>query len=101
MTIRVVIAHRSGVVRDALRLLAVPHDIVVVGEARDGSALLELCATERPDVVITEADFEDGTDIDSCLPRLVATGARVGVLADDAGPAHVIDAIAILAGRPA
>jgi DNA-binding NarL/FixJ family response regulator len=118
MTIRLVIAHHSTLVRDVLRLVGVPRDVFVVGEARGPAECLDLCASERPDVVLAEASFEDGTEIEGCLPRLVAGGARVGVICDDptperlarilalgasghlcsdASPAHMVDAVAALA----
>jgi DNA-binding NarL/FixJ family response regulator len=118
VTVRVVIAHRSTLVRDVLRLLGVPEDVLVVGEAEAPAALLDLCASERPDVVLAEATFEDGTEIETCLPPLLAGGARVAVICDDttperlmrilalgvsgylcsdASPSHVVEAMAILA----
>lgn len=122
MAVRVVIAHRSTLVRDVLRLVGGPKDVFVVGEAREPADFLELCASERPDVVLAEATFEDGTEIESCLPELLAGGARVGVIWDDptperlsrilalgvagylcsdASPANVLDAVAVLAGGAA
>jgi DNA-binding NarL/FixJ family response regulator len=86
MSVRVVIAHRSTLVRDVLRFLGAPKDVLVVGEARGRADLLDLCASERPDVALAEATFADGTEIESCVAQLLADGARVGVICDDPSP---------------
>jgi DNA-binding NarL/FixJ family response regulator len=95
MTVRVVVAHRSTLVRDVLRLLGVADDVIVVGEAENPAALLELCTGERPDVVLAEATFQDGTEIESCLPPLLAGGARVAVIGDDITPERLIRILAL------
>ena len=86
MTPRIVIAHRSALVRDVLRLLAADRDVVVVAEARSAGALAELADAERPDVVFAEATFEDGSEIEAVLARLAADGVRVVVVCDDPSP---------------
>jgi hypothetical protein len=48
---------------------------------------------------MTEASFEDGTEIESCLLRLLTGGARVGLIGEDASPTQVLEAMAILGGR--
>jgi DNA-binding NarL/FixJ family response regulator len=122
MTVRVVISHRSALVRDVLRLLGVAQDVIVVGEAVGPAELVELCAGERPAVAVVEADFVGGIRAEDVLPALLATDARVIVICDDpsperltrilglgasgylrsdAAPAAVIDAIASVAAGAA
>jgi DNA-binding NarL/FixJ family response regulator len=84
--VRVVVAHRSTLIRDVLRLLGLNRDVYVVGEARTREELLDLCRSEQPGVVLCEANFDDGSDIESCLAELVASGARVAVICDDPSP---------------
>jgi DNA-binding NarL/FixJ family response regulator len=95
MPVRVVIAHRSTLVRDVLRLRGVQKDVLVVGEANDAADLLDLCASEHPDVALAEATFEDGTEIEACLPQLLAEGARVGVICDDPSPERLTRILAL------
>lgn len=55
MSIRVVIADDHQILVEALRaMLACEPDIVVVGTAGDGAALLELVAQAKPEVVIMD-----------------------------------------------
>jgi DNA-binding NarL/FixJ family response regulator len=86
MPVRVVVAHRSALIRHVLRLLSVPEDVLVVGEARGPWELVGLCNDEGPDVVVTEADFEDGTEVETFLPVLLGSGARVIAICDDPSP---------------
>jgi DNA-binding NarL/FixJ family response regulator len=95
MTVRVVIAHRSALVRDVLRLLGVAQDVLVVGEARHPAELVELCTGERPGVAVTEAEFDDGTAVEDILPALLATGARVIVICDDPSPERLTRILAL------
>jgi DNA-binding NarL/FixJ family response regulator len=85
-TIRLVSAHRSTFIRDVLRLSAVARGVDVVGEARSATELIELCRRQRPDVVYAEDSFDDGSEIESVLVLLMATGARVIVVCDDPSP---------------
>ena len=95
MPVRVVIAHRSTLVRDVLRLRGVHQDVLVVGEANGPADFLDLCASERPDVALAEATFEDGTEIEACLPQVLADGARVGVICDDPSPERLTRILAL------
>lgn len=53
--IRVVIADDQPLIRTGLRtVLEVEDDITVVGEAADGGQAVELCTTERADVVLMD-----------------------------------------------
>lgn len=86
MSIRLITAHRSTFIRDVLRLSGVARGIIVVGEARSASELVELCRSERPDVVYAEDSFDDGSEIEWVLVLLVGAGARVIVVCDDRSP---------------
>lgn len=119
MTTRVVIAHRSTFIRDVVRLRgAARATVVVAAETSRGADLVGLCRSERPDVAIVEATFPDGTEIESVLPAVGATGARIlvvcgdpsperltrvlllgasGYLHDDASPDQVVEAIEAVA----
>lgn len=86
--LRLVIAHRCTVVRDALRIMGAGRDIHVVGEAAGSAELVDLCRSELPDVVVAEGDYDDG-GIETALPQLVATGASVAVICGDPSPARM------------
>jgi DNA-binding NarL/FixJ family response regulator len=86
MSIRLITAHRSTFIRDVLRISGVARKIFVVGEARSAAELVELCRAEQPDVVYAEESFDDGSEIESVLVLLMATGARVIVVCDDPSP---------------
>lgn len=86
MTTRLITAHRSTFIRDVLRISGVARKIFVVGEARSATELVELCRSEQPDVVYAEDRFDDGSEIESVLVLLLATGARVIVVCDDPSP---------------
>jgi DNA-binding NarL/FixJ family response regulator len=86
VAIRLVIAHRSTLIREALQLVGAPQGLLVVGEAVKAAELVALCQVEQPAVVYAEATFEDGTEIESVLPEVLATGARVLAVSDDPSP---------------
>lgn len=86
MPVRVVISHRSAIVREVLRMLGVASEIYVVGDANRAETLLELCRDERPTVALVEADFACGTPVEEVIPDVLATGARVVVICDDPSP---------------
>jgi DNA-binding NarL/FixJ family response regulator len=57
-TLRVLIADDHAVVREGLkRLIETQSDIAVVGEAEDGRAAVEQCATLSPDVVVMDVSM--------------------------------------------
>src|SRR5581483_7166582 len=93
MTTRVVIAHRSTVIRDVVRLLGASRAVVVVGETSRPAALAGLCRSEHPDVTIAEATFEDGTEIESLLTDLQATDTRTLVVGGDPSPERLTRAL--------
>ena len=86
MSIRLVTAHRSTFIRDVLRLSGVARGVIVVGEARSASELVELCRSECPDVVYSEDHFDDGSEVEWVLALLVSAGTRVIVVCDDPSP---------------
>ena len=92
---RIVIAHRSTFIRDVIRLQGVPRGVYVVGEAVRPTELIDLCRSECPDVAIIEADFEDGTEVESLLALVLATGARAVVVCDDPSPERLTRILAL------
>jgi DNA-binding NarL/FixJ family response regulator len=95
MSIRLITAHRSTFIRDVLRISGATRDVFVVGETRSAPELVELCRTQRPDVVYTEDRFDDGSEIESVLVLLMATGARVIVVCDDPSPERLTRILAL------
>jgi DNA-binding NarL/FixJ family response regulator len=95
LSIRLITAHRSTFIRDVLRISGVARKIFVVGEARSAAELVELCRAEEPDVVYTEDRFDEGSEIESALVLLLATGARVIVVCDDPSPERLTRILAL------
>jgi DNA-binding NarL/FixJ family response regulator len=95
MSTRLVIAHRSTFIRDVVRLTGRNRDVFVVGEARRPADLAELCASERPDVAFIEANFGDGTEVESVLPAVLALGTRAVIVSDDPSPERVTRILAL------
>jgi two-component system response regulator DesR len=96
--IRLIIAEDQSMVRGALAaLLQLERDLVVVGEACDGRAALDLVLRETVDVVITDIEMPELTGLElaaeirhrALTPRVIilTTFARAGYLrrALDAG----------------
>jgi two-component system response regulator DesR len=80
--IRVLIAEDQGMVLGALAaLLELEPDIEVVGRARDGEEALEMAATAKPDVVLTDIEMprRTGLELAAELKRR-AHPARVVIL---------------------
>ena len=74
--IRVVVADDQPLVRTGLRMiLSAEPDIQVVGEAADGAQAIDLCATERPDVVLMDVRMPE---IDGIEATRVVTSADGG-----------------------
>jgi DNA-binding NarL/FixJ family response regulator len=82
---RVLIADPNALVRSLLRVALLRGDLTVVAETGTLAELLELCATEQPDVVVTNSDYDDGA-IDRHVVGLVDDGGRVVVLTRDPSP---------------
>ena len=95
MSIRLITAHRSAFIRDVLRISGAARKIFVVGEARSAAELVERCRTERPDVVYAEDRLGDGSEIESVLVLLMATGTRVIVVCDDPSPERLTRILAL------
>lgn len=90
-----IVAHRSIFFRDVLRVAGAARKIFVVGETCSATELVELCRSEQPDVVYAEDRFEDGSEIESVLVLLLATGARVIVVCDDPSPERLTRILAL------
>ena len=55
MTIRIVIADDHLIIRQGIRMiLETEKDLELVGEASDGAEALEICASQRPEVVLMD-----------------------------------------------
>jgi DNA-binding NarL/FixJ family response regulator len=81
MTIRTVLADDHKMILAALRsLLERESDIIVVGEAGDGTALLELVQRTEPDVVVVDIGMPGMTGIEATR-RLLAARPLVKVIA--------------------
>lgn len=94
MSARVLIADPNRVVRSLLRVALVRGEaIVVVGETGNVDELVELCGSERPDVVVTNSDLDGGT-IDGRVATVLAGGARVVVLTRDPSPERLTGLLA-------
>jgi two-component system response regulator DevR len=67
LPIRLALVDDSELVRLGLRtLLEDAPGLCLVGEAGTAAAALELCARERPDVVLLDIRLPDGTGLDVC-----------------------------------
>jgi DNA-binding NarL/FixJ family response regulator len=82
---RVLIADPNALVRSLLRTALLQGDVTVIAETGTIAELLELCATEQPDVVVTNSDLDGGV-IDPHVIALVDDGSRVIVLTRDPSP---------------
>jgi DNA-binding NarL/FixJ family response regulator len=124
--IKVLIADDEGLVRSGFRvLLDLEDDIVVVGEATDGSEAIEHARAHRPDVVLMDIRMPrvDGIqatthiaqtpgleqvrvlilttyDTDTYVFEALQAGAS-GFLLKDAGPAELLHAIRVIAAGDA
>ena len=99
MTVRVVIADDSLLIRDGLRMV-IEHidDVEIIGEATDLPTLLDAVAEHEPDVVITDLRMPPtGTNEGLEAARTIrATHPDVGVilLTQHADPEHVLGMLA-------
>ena len=89
---RVLIADPNTLVRSLLRAAMLRSDVTLVAETGALSELLELCVTECPDVVVTNADL-DGGAIDGHVGRLLDI-TRVVVLTQDPSPERLTGLLA-------
>jgi DNA-binding NarL/FixJ family response regulator len=78
--IRLLVADDDSVVRKGLRMaLGLEPDMIVVGEAANGQALLDLAATTRPDVIVMDLAMP-GMDGAATTVALRASAARCRVV---------------------
>jgi len=95
MALRVVVAEDHVLVREGLiRLVDAQDDMTVVGVAEDIDGLLALCASERPDVVVTDIRMpptgtDEGIRAASQLRDLLPQ-AGVVVLSQFASPGYAL-----------
>ncbi len=95
MALRVVVAEDHVLVREGLiRLIDAQDDMTVVGVAVDIDGLLALCASERPDVVVTDIRMpptgtDEGIRAASQLRDLLPN-AGVVVLSQFASPSYAL-----------
>ena len=79
MDIRVVIADDQPLVRAGLRMiLDTEPDVVVAGEATTGAEAVELCARERPDVVLMDVRMPVMDGIEATRLITAVRGRRRG-----------------------
>src|SRR5689334_17409096 len=90
---RVLIADPNALVRSLLRTAMLRGDITVVAETPSLDELLDLCAAEEPDVVVTNSDLGGGV-IDAHVQALSEAGCRVVVLTRDPSPERLTAVLA-------
>jgi DNA-binding NarL/FixJ family response regulator len=93
--IRVLITDDHAVVRAGLaQLLGTTDDLVLVGEAADGTRAVELAAELRPDVVLMDLSMP-GTDGVAATARIVANNpdTHVVVLTSFSDQTRILDAL--------
>lgn len=91
--VRVLIADPNALVRSLLRTAMLRGDITVVAETPSLDELLDLCAAEQPDVVVTNSDLDGGV-IDGHVRALTDAGCRVVVLTRDPSPERLTAVLA-------
>ena len=95
MTIRVVICDDQDLVREGLRaILSTASGIEVVGEASNGVDVLDVVASQQPDVVLMDLKMPGGSGVQAT--RAIVDRhptVRVLVLTTYAAPEMVLDAI--------
>lgn len=96
--VRLALADDSELVRLGLRtLLEDAPGIVLVGEAGTAAAALELCARERPDVLLLDIRLPDGTGLEVCRQLRQRLPATRVLFLTSAGDGQTVDT-AIRAG---
>jgi DNA-binding NarL/FixJ family response regulator len=93
--IRVLVVDDHTIVRDGLvQLLAAAPDLEVTGSAGDGAAAVELCAEQRPDIVLMDLSMPGMGGIEAT--RLIAErapGSQVLVLTSFVDRDRVVEAL--------
>lgn len=96
MTVRVAIVDDEAAARARLRRLLAAEDVVVVGEAADGLAALDLVSRERPELLLLDIGMPEvsGLDVARRLPApapLVIFQTAHGEFAIDAFDREAVD----------
>lgn len=95
LPIRVIIADDSELARDSLRcLLSELQGIALVGEAIDGSGVVDLCLQLNPDIALLDIRMpvQDGLQITRALGKHIP-GLRVILISMLAHPAFLVEAL--------
>ena len=94
MAIRIVIADRQEMFREALRgLLKSESDFAVVGETDDGERLVSLALDAKPDVVLLELNLRKRPGIEALREISARTKARPLLLVDNIPNGEIIHAL--------
>lgn len=86
MSIRVVVANPSPLIREVQKRVCLDGRVEVVGEAKSCAEAFEQTRRAHPQVVLSTANFDDGP-LTQVLRGLLATRARVLVIDDAPKPA--------------
>ncbi|WP_101759129.1 response regulator transcription factor [Oceanicoccus sp. KOV_DT_Chl] len=89
--LKVIIADDHRLFRESVKMLVESSpDYKVIAEAADARSLLTIMMTEKPDLLISDYHFPDGT-ITDILPTITRTmdSMRVVILTDGLGSEHL------------
>lgn len=88
----VIVAARDALVRDLVSVTLGSRGIVISSEVQDSAQLAAACATNAPDVVVTDSILADGPLVD--LQPVLTHGGRVLVLSSEASPERLVQLLA-------
>ena len=94
MAIRILIADRHAMFREALRrLLESEAEFAVVGETDDGERLANLVASVKPDVLLMDLNLRKRSSLEALREVAASTEARPLLLIDSAASGEIIQAL--------
>ena len=94
MPIRILIADRQEMFREALRrLLESETDFSVVGETDDGERLTALAASQKPDVLLMDLNLRKRPGIEALREMAGNTGVRPLLLMDNPSNGEILQAL--------